>query len=59
MVFLTLMMNGIYFNETNKTMKKGWHHDDKDGYWYYLNSSNGKMATGWQKIEEKNISSSL
>jgi glucan-binding YG repeat protein len=18
-------------------MKKGWHHDDKDGYWYYLN----------------------
>ena len=42
-----------YFNETNKTMKKGWHHDDKDGYWYYLNSSNGKMATGWQKIDGK------
>lgn len=42
-----------YFNETNKAMKKGWHHDDKDGYWYYLNSSNGKMATGWQKIDGK------
>ena len=42
-----------YFNETNKAMKKGWHHDDKDGYWYYLNSSNGKMATGWQKIDRK------
>ena len=41
------------FNETNKAMKKGWHHDDKDGYWYYLNSSNGKMATGWQKIDGK------
>ena len=42
-----------YFNETNKAMKKGWHHDDKDGYWYYLDSSNGKMATGWQKIDGK------
>lgn len=42
-----------YFNETNNAMKKGWHHDDKDGYWYYLNSSNGKMATGWQKIDGK------
>ena len=42
-----------YFNETNKTMKKGWHHDDKDGYWYYLNPTSGKMETGWQKIDGK------
>lgn len=25
-----------YFNEADKAMKTGWHHDDKDGYWYYL-----------------------
>lgn len=42
-----------YFNETNKAMKKGWHHDDKDGYWYYLNPTSGKMETGWQKIDGK------
>lgn len=42
-----------YFNESDKSMKIGWHHDDKDGYWYYLNFSDGKMATGWQTIDGK------
>lgn len=42
-----------YFNESDKSMKTGWHHDDRDGYWYYLNLSDGKMATGWQIINGK------
>lgn len=42
-----------YFNESDKSMKTGWHHDDKDGYWYYLNLSDGKMATDWQTIDGK------
>lgn len=51
--FIDSKENWYYFNESNKTMKTGWHHDDKDGYWYYLNLSEGKMVTGWQTIEGK------
>lgn len=42
-----------YFNESDKTMKTGWHHDDKDGYWYYLDPLDGRMKTGWQTIAGK------
>lgn len=42
-----------YFDETDKTMKAGWYHDEKDGYWYYLSLSDGKMVTGWQVIGGK------
>ncbi len=45
--------NWYYFNESDKTMKTGWHHDLEDGYWYYLNPSDGKMAYGWQTIDGK------
>lgn len=51
--FIDSKEDWYYFNESDKSMKTGWHHDDKDGYWYYLNQSNGKMATGWQMIEGK------
>lgn len=51
--FIDSKEDWYYFNESDKTMKKGWHHDEKDGYWYYLNPSDGKMVTGWQTIESK------
>ena len=51
--FIDSKEDWYYFNESDKTMKTGWHHDDKDGYWYYLNLSDGKMVTGWQTIEGK------
>lgn len=31
-------------------LKTGWNYDENDGKWYYLNSPNGEMLTGWQKI---------
>lgn len=51
--FLNTDENWYYFNESDKTMKTGWHHDEKDGYWYYLNPSDGRMVAGWQKIDGK------
>lgn len=48
--FLASDKEWYFFDEVGMTMKTGWHHDDKDGYWYYLNLSEGKMVTGWQKI---------
>lgn len=51
--FIDSKEDWYYFNESDKTMKTGWHHDDKDGYWYYLNLSDGKMVTGWQTIDGK------
>lgn len=34
-------------------MKTGWHHDDQDGRWYYLDSRTGIMYTGWHEIDGK------
>ncbi|WP_373266106.1 hypothetical protein [Hungatella hathewayi] len=51
--FIDSKKDWYYFNESDKTMKTGWHHDEKDGYWYYLNLSDGKMVTGWKTIEGK------
>lgn len=51
--FLDSNGDWYYFNESDKSMKIGWHHDDKDNYWYYLNLSDGKMVTGWQTIDGK------
>jgi hypothetical protein len=31
----------------------GWHYEEQDGKWYYLNPLKGKMETGWKKIREK------
>ena len=45
--------NWYYFNESDKAMKTGWHHDSEDGYWYYLNPADGKMMDGWQTIDGK------
>ncbi len=50
---------GIIFNESDKAMKTGWHHDSEDGYWYYLNPADGKMMMdGWQTIDGKEYFSS-
>ena len=51
--FIDSKKDWYYFNESDKTMKTGWHHDEKDGYWYYLNQSDGKMVTGWKTIDGK------
>ena len=51
--FIDAGENWYYFNESDKAMKTGWHHDSEDGYWYYLNPADGKMADGWQTIDGK------
>lgn len=33
-------------------MKTGWHYDEKDNHWYYLDMVTGRMAKGWKKIGE-------
>jgi|GEM_PF-5092393 len=42
-----------YSGTTRSTLKKGWHHDPQDGYWYYLDLSNGAMFTDWHEIGGK------
>lgn len=34
-------------------MKTGWHYDETDGHWYYLDPDTGRMVTGWKEIEGK------
>ncbi len=51
--FIDAGENWYYFNESDKAMKTGWHHDSEDGYWYYLNPADGKMMDGWQTIDGK------
>ncbi len=51
--FIDAEENWYYFNESDKAMKTGWHHDSEDGYWYYLNPADGKMMDGWQTIDGK------
>ncbi|MCI8951569.1 MAG: hypothetical protein HFG49_16355, partial [Lachnospiraceae bacterium] len=51
--FIDAGKNWYYFNESDKAMKTGWHHDSEDGYWYYLNPADGKMMDGWQTIDGK------
>lgn len=34
-------------------MKRGWHLDEEDGKYYYLDPLNGIMQTGWRKIDGK------
>lgn len=34
-------------------MKTGWHFNQTDSKWYYLNPGNGRMLTGWQLIDGK------
>lgn len=34
-------------------LKTGWHYDEIDKNWYYLDPATGRMATGWKEIEGK------
>lgn len=34
-------------------MKTGWHFDEIDKHWYYLDPATGRMAMGWKEIEGK------
>ena len=34
-------------------MQMGWHYDEADKHWYYLDSATGIMQTGWQEINGK------
>lgn len=47
-----------YYCNTSKDgwlgkMKTGWHYDDVDQHWYYLDLDTGRMATGWKEIGGK------
>ena len=34
-------------------MVTGWHYDEADNKWYYLDPTTGQMATGWKEIDGK------
>ncbi len=34
-------------------MKTGWHYDEVDKHWYYLDLITGQMVMGWKEIEGK------
>ena len=34
-------------------MQMGWHYDEADKHWYYLDPATGIMQTGWQQINGK------
>ena len=42
-----------YEGTTRSTLKKGWHLDSQDGYWYYLDPASGIMHKGWSLINGK------
>jgi len=47
---------GWYYCNTAKDgwlgkMKTGWHYDEHDKHWYYLDVATGQMAVGWKEIE--------
>lgn len=41
-----------YYLDPSGEMKTGWF-KDSDGYWYYLDPTNGDMKTGWLKVDDK------
>lgn len=47
--------NGIWYYKDYKTnaLKKGWHLDPDDNYWYYLDLNDGHMYIGWNQIDGK------
>ena len=50
-------MNWYYCNTVKDgwlgKMKTGWHYDEADKHWYYLDPATGQMAVGWKEIEGK------
>ncbi len=41
-----------YYSGTSRSsLKKGWHFDSQDGFWYYLQLTDGKMLKGWNLID--------
>lgn len=42
-----------YAGKSRTALKKGWHKDPQDGFWYYLDSGSGRMRTGWSLIDGK------
>ncbi len=51
--FIDANKDWFYFNESDQSMKTGWHHDNADKFTYYLDENSGKMLTGWQTINGK------
>ena len=49
--------NWYYCNPNNDgwqgKMVTGWHYDEADNKWYYLDPTTGQMATGWKEIDGK------
>ena len=46
--FLNILHDGWFGR-----MVTGWHLDQYDGHWYWLDLTSGVMATGWKYINEK------
>ena len=50
-------MNWYYCNAKKDgwlgKMKTGWHYDEVDKHWYYLDLVTGQMVMGWKEIEGK------
>ena len=50
-------MNWYYCNAKKDgwlgKMKTGWHYDEIDKHWYYLDLITGQMVMGWKEIEGK------
>ena len=41
-----------YYANKDVGLLRGWHHDDQDKQFYYLDSKTGLMAVGWTQIGE-------
>ena len=42
-----------YIGGVKTNLKKGWHKDGQDGFWYYLNGADGRMLKGWNYINDE------
>ena len=42
-----------YTGGSRTNLKKGWHKDSQDGFWYYLNGADGRMLRGWNNINDE------
>ena len=55
--FLDEKLNWYYCNTEHDgwlgKMKTGWHYDEADKHWYYLDPATGIMQSGWQEIGGK------
>lgn len=42
-----------YIGGIRTNLKRGWHKDSQDGFWYYLDGADGRMLKGWNFINDE------